>query len=74
MFFQLIGTRMKKMKIKVGDKKTLLKILKEEGFVLERHNKHAIYVKGDKKAVIPNKTKNFSRMCCERVLKDVGLM
>lgn len=62
------------MKIKVGDKKTLLKILKEAGFVFERHNKHAIYVKGDKKAVIPNKIKNFSRMCCERVLKDAGLM
>jgi predicted RNA binding protein YcfA (HicA-like mRNA interferase family) len=62
------------MKTKVGDKKTLIEILEKEGFVFKRHNKHAVYVKGDKTAVIPNRKKGFSRMCAERVLKDVGLM
>lgn len=62
------------MKIKVADRNTLIKILEKEGFVLKRHNKHAVYVKGEKIVAIPNKRKGFSRMCGERILKDVGLM
>lgn len=59
--------------IKCSDRKTLVKILKENGFRLDRHGKHDILVRGDIKLAIPNKTKGFSRMLAERLLKEAGI-
>lgn len=62
------------MKVKLTNRRMLVKILEDAGFVLQRHNKHAVYVKGDERAVLPNKIKGFSRATGEKILKNVGLM
>jgi predicted RNA binding protein YcfA (HicA-like mRNA interferase family) len=60
--------------MKCTDRKTLIKILKQNGFSLDRHGKHDIFISGVVKVVVPNKTKGFSRVLAERLLKEAGIL
>ena len=56
--------------MKIGDKKTFMRILKEKGFSVLREGKHTIYSNGPKKIAVPS-GKKFSRMLCQRLLKEI---
>lgn len=60
--------------VKCSDRKTLIKILKENGFSLLRTGKHDIYSNGSYQCAIPSKRKGFSRILAERLLREAGIM
>ncbi len=51
---------------KITDHKTLIKLLRHNGFVLERTGPHDKWTKGNKSIHVPNKHGKFSRMLAER--------
>ena len=59
--------------MKIADRKTLVNVLKENGYELIRHNKHEVYSNGSHTLALPNKRRGFSRMVAERLLKEAGL-
>lgn len=58
--------------MKIGDKKTFMRILKENGFEVLREGKHTIYSDGKSKIAVPA-GKKFSRMLCQRLIKEAGI-
>lgn len=61
-------------KLKVGDKKTLLKILRDNGFFPDGGAKHDKWTNGEISVFIPRHEKRFSRMCAERILKQAKII
>lgn len=63
------------MRIKITDHKTLVKMLKSNGFVLERTGNHDKWTNGKKSIHVPNKHRGkFSRMLAERLAKEVEII
>jgi predicted RNA binding protein YcfA (HicA-like mRNA interferase family) len=61
------------MKLKIGDKKTLIKILEKNGFYMDGGTKHEKWTDGQQTVFVPRHSKNFSRMCAERILKTIKI-
>lgn len=59
--------------MKIADRKTLVKILRANGYSLIRHNKHEVYSNGKHSLALPCKRRGFSRMVAERLIKEAGL-
>ena len=49
----------------------MIKVLKSNGFYIERTGKHDKWTNGKKSVHVPNDHKGFSRMLAERLLKGV---
>ena len=61
------------MRIKVTDYKTMIKLLKSNGFILKSSGKHEKWSNGDRMIVVPHKHTGFSRMLAERLIKESGI-
>jgi predicted RNA binding protein YcfA (HicA-like mRNA interferase family) len=59
---------------KITDHKTLIKLLRHNGFVLERTGPHDKWTKGNKSIHVPNKHGKFSRMLAERLAKEAAII
>ena len=62
------------MKMKCADHKTMIKLLKKNGFYILRKGKHDRWTNGLATIHVPNNHKSFSRMLAERLLKEAGIM
>jgi hypothetical protein len=62
------------MRVKITDHKSLVKLLKSNGFILERTGPHDKWTNGKKSVHVPNKHGKFSRMLAERLAKEVGIL
>ena len=58
---------------KPKDRKQVISILKDAGFVLESSNGHEKWVNGNRVALIPHKHKEFHVIGHYKILKGVGL-
>jgi hypothetical protein len=64
---------MSNMKTKIGDKKTLINILKSNGYYLDGGSKHEKWTNGQISVFVPRHEKSFSRMCAERIIKTAKI-
>lgn len=59
---------------KVGDRKTLINILKAGDYIMVDTGKHEKWSNGEKSVYVPNKKSNgFSRILAEKIVKQAGL-
>lgn len=52
----------------------MIKLLKKNGFYIERTGKHDKWTNGSKSVFVPNNHCNFSRVLAERLMKEVNLL
>ena len=57
--------------MRISSHKCMIKVLKSNGFYIERTGKHDKWTNGKKSVHVPNDHKGFSRMLAERLLKGV---
>lgn len=60
--------------MKVSSHKQMIKVLKKNGFYIERTGKHDKWSDGCRSVFVPNNHTNFSRVLAERLLKEVGII
>ena len=60
--------------MKIASHKQMIRLLKRNGFYIERTGKHDKWTNGNKSIFVPNNHNNFSRMLAERLLKEVELI
>lgn len=67
---------MAKQRQKIGDRKTLINLLKINGFKLIDISRHEKWSNNIISVYIPNKHSNgkFSRMLAERIAKEAGIV
>ena len=61
-------------RMKIGDRKTLIRLLKDGGFVLVDSSKHEKWSNGKSSVYVPHKHGNFSRMLAERIAREAGVL
>lgn len=59
---------------KISSHKEMIKLLKKNGFYIERTGKHDKWTNGSKSVFVPNNHCNFSRVLAERLMKEVNLL
>lgn len=59
------------LKMRINDRKTLVKELTKLGFRLQSSGKHDKFIRNDKVIMVPKKhSTSFNRFLAERLLKD----
>jgi predicted RNA binding protein YcfA (HicA-like mRNA interferase family) len=60
--------------MKIASHKQMIKVLKQNGFYIERTGKHNKWTNGRNSVFVPNNHNNFSRVLAERLLKEIELI